>query len=53
MFVKLKPIGGNALLRTAICLIISFIGNMMMHERFGRGQVVNLEGVGADKKGRD
>jgi DNA helicase-2/ATP-dependent DNA helicase PcrA len=25
-------------------------GNIVMHERFGRGQVINLEGVGADKK---
>jgi DNA helicase-2/ATP-dependent DNA helicase PcrA len=25
-------------------------GNLVMHERFGKGQVVNLEGVGADKK---
>ncbi|GGF15877.1 ATP-dependent helicase [Flavobacterium limi] len=26
------------------------IGNVVMHERFGKGQVINLEGVGADKK---
>ncbi len=26
------------------------IGNIIMHERFGRGEVVNIEGVGADKK---
>ena len=25
-------------------------GNVVMHERFGRGQVVNIEGIGADKK---
>ena len=25
-------------------------GNIVMHERFGKGQVINLEGVGADKK---
>lgn len=25
-------------------------GNVVMHERFGKGQVVNMEGVGADKK---
>jgi DNA helicase-2/ATP-dependent DNA helicase PcrA len=25
-------------------------GNVVMHERFGKGQVINLEGVGADKK---
>ena len=23
---------------------------MVMHERFGRGEVLNIEGVGADKK---
>jgi len=26
------------------------IGNIVMHERFGRGEVINMEGVGADKK---
>ena len=26
------------------------IGNVVMHERFGKGQVLNLEGVGGDKK---
>lgn len=26
------------------------VGNVVMHERFGKGQVLNLEGVGADKK---
>lgn len=26
------------------------VGNMVMHERFGRGEVLNIEGVGADKK---
>ncbi|SPE77643.1 MULTISPECIES: ATP-dependent helicase [Flavobacterium] len=26
------------------------IGNMVIHERFGKGQVLNIEGVGADKK---
>ncbi|WP_281239680.1 ATP-dependent helicase [Flavobacterium praedii] len=25
-------------------------GNIVMHERFGKGQVIGLEGVGADKK---
>jgi DNA helicase-2/ATP-dependent DNA helicase PcrA len=25
-------------------------GNIVMHERFGKGEVLNLEGVGADKK---
>ena len=26
------------------------IGNVVMHERFGKGEVLNLEGIGADKK---
>jgi DNA helicase-2/ATP-dependent DNA helicase PcrA len=26
------------------------VGNIVMHERFGKGQVLGLEGVGADKK---
>jgi DNA helicase-2/ATP-dependent DNA helicase PcrA len=26
------------------------IGNIVMHERFGKGEIVGLEGVGADKK---
>lgn len=26
------------------------IGNIVMHERFGKGEVINLEGAGADKK---
>jgi len=26
------------------------IGNIVMHERFGKGQILNLEGAGADKK---
>ena len=25
-------------------------GNIVMHERFGKGEVLNLEGAGADKK---
>ena len=26
------------------------VGQTVMHERFGKGEIVNLEGVGADKK---
>jgi DNA helicase II / ATP-dependent DNA helicase PcrA len=26
------------------------VGNIVMHERFGKGQIVNIEGIGADKK---
>lgn len=25
-------------------------GNIVMHERFGKGEIINIEGVGADKK---
>jgi DNA helicase-2/ATP-dependent DNA helicase PcrA len=26
------------------------VGNIVMHERFGKGEIINIEGVGADKK---
>ena len=26
------------------------VGNIIMHDRFGKGELINLEGVGADKK---
>jgi DNA helicase-2/ATP-dependent DNA helicase PcrA len=26
------------------------VGNIVMHERFGKGEVMSLEGVGSDKK---
>jgi DNA helicase-2/ATP-dependent DNA helicase PcrA len=26
------------------------VGNIVMHERFGKGEIINLEGAGADKK---
>ncbi len=48
---KLKPVSGNAgggntnLFDSKLT-----VGNIVMHERFGKGQVLNLEGVGADKK---
>lgn len=47
---KLKPVSGNA--PTAANLFDSklTVGNVVMHERFGKGEVMNLEGVGADKK---
>ncbi len=45
---KLKPVtskGGANLFDNSLT-----VGNMVMHERFGKGEVVNLEGAGADKK---
>ena len=49
---KLKPVAGNNPNSAAPNLFDNFltIGNVVMHERFGKGEVVNLEGVGADKK---
>jgi len=49
---KLKPVSGNAPGSSGSNLFDSklTVGNIVMHERFGKGEVVNLEGVGADKK---
>ncbi|MFW0735757.1 ATP-dependent helicase [Flavobacterium sp. T12S277] len=49
---KLKPVGGVNPNSAAPNLFDNklTIGNVVMHERFGKGEVVNLEGVGADKK---
>ena len=49
---KLKPVAGNNPNSSAPNLFDSklTIGNVVMHERFGKGEVINLEGVGADKK---
>lgn len=47
---KLKPISSPT--KTGANLFDSGLapGNVVMHERFGKGQVVNIEGAGADKK---
>jgi DNA helicase II / ATP-dependent DNA helicase PcrA len=48
---KLKPVSGNVPTGGANLFDNKLVqGNLVMHERFGRGQVVNIEGVGADKK---
>lgn len=49
---KLKPVSRNAPTSGNANLFDNklTIGNIVMHERFGKGQVLNLEGVGADKK---
>lgn len=49
---KLKPVSGNAPSSGNTNLFDSklTVGNTVMHERFGKGQVLNLEGAGADKK---
>lgn len=46
---KLKPIG-NAPTNTNLFDSKLTIGNVVIHERFGKGEVVSLEGAGADKK---
>ena len=47
---KLKPL--SAPTKTGANLFDSGLtpGNIVMHERFGKGQIVNIEGIGADKK---
>ncbi len=46
---KLKPVSSNS--GTANLFDNKLVpGNIVMHERFGKGEVINLEGVGADKK---
>ncbi|MGC4041853.1 MAG: 3'-5' exonuclease [Flavobacterium sp.] len=47
---KLKPVSGNAPGNANLFDSNLTIGNIVMHERFGKGQVLNLEGAGGDKK---
>ncbi len=49
---KLKPVAGNAPTNAGPNLFDNKLttGNIVMHERFGKGEVISLEGVGADKK---
>jgi DNA helicase-2/ATP-dependent DNA helicase PcrA len=48
---KLKPVSSNAPASASNLFDSSLtVGNIVMHERFGKGEVMNLEGVGADKK---
>jgi len=47
---KLKPVSSNAPNNTNLFDSKLAVGNVVMHERFGKGQIINLEGVGADKK---
>lgn len=46
---KLKPVG-NAQSNTNLFDSKLTVGNAVMHERFGKGQIISMEGVGADKK---
>jgi DNA helicase-2/ATP-dependent DNA helicase PcrA len=48
---KLKPLLDKGQSGTANLFDNKLVaGNVVMHERFGRGQVLNIEGGGADKK---
>lgn len=48
---KLKPLNSNAPSTNTGMLDSGLMaGKIVMHERFGKGEVLNLEGVGADKK---
>ncbi|WP_276380065.1 UvrD-helicase domain-containing protein [Flavobacterium sp. H4147] len=49
---KLKPVAGTNPNASAPNLFDGklTIGNVVMHERFGKGEVINLEGVGPDRK---
>ena len=46
---RLKPVSSNAVSSNLVDANLS-VGNIVMHERFGKGQIVNIEGIGADKK---
>ncbi len=46
---KLKPVSSNAGTSNLFDNKLT-AGNIVMHERFGKGNVLNLEGAGADKK---
>ena len=46
---KLKPLSGNGANANLFDSKLT-VGNVVMHERFGKGEVINLEGAGADKK---
>lgn len=47
---KLKPVSGSAPAAGNLFDNKLAIGNLVMHERFGKGEIVNMEGVGADRK---
>ena len=46
---RLKPVSSNAGTSNVVDSNLA-VGNIVMHERFGKGQIVNIEGIGADKK---
>jgi DNA helicase-2/ATP-dependent DNA helicase PcrA len=46
---RLKPVSSNSVSSNVVDANLN-VGNIVMHERFGKGQIVNIEGIGADKK---
>ncbi len=47
---KLKPVSGTAPAAGNLFDNKLVVGNIVMHERFGKGEIINIEGVGADRK---
>lgn len=48
---KLKPVGSNVSSASANLFDSNLtVGNIVMHERFGKGEILGLEGAGGDKK---
>ena len=47
---NLKPVASSATNNSNLFDNKLTTGNIVIHERFGKGEVINLEGVGADKK---
>lgn len=47
---KLKPVDSSSSNHANLFDGKITVGNIVMHERFGKGEVLNLEGVGADRK---
>ena len=46
---RLKPVSSNSGSSNVVDANLA-VGNIVMHDRFGKGQIVNIEGIGADKK---
>jgi len=47
---KLKPVSSNLSISTNLFDSKLIPGNVVTHERFGRGEILSIEGIGADKK---
>jgi DNA helicase-2/ATP-dependent DNA helicase PcrA len=48
---RLKPVSAKPSAANANLFDDKLVaGNVVMHERFGKGEVIGLEGIGADRK---